>query len=134
MKSPIKVRLAAAGDLPFVYSSWYKAHRPYQKHVANSEYADGHNARMRNLVSRARTIVAYSADYPDEILGYAVIEDETCHFVYTKAVYRRMGIASGLVKGSCKWYTHWMGEQGRSFAEAVGLTYNPYRLDRERTE
>ena len=126
--------MATEGDLPFVYSSWYKAHRPFQKHVANEEYADGHNARMRRLVSDSNVLVAYSADVPDEILGYAVIEGDACHFVYTKAVYRRMGIASGLVQGHCRYYTHWMGEQGRSFAEAVGLTYNPYRLDRERTE
>ncbi len=134
MTTPIKVREALESDLPFIFSSWYKAHRPYQKHVANSEYADGHNARMRALVRRSSVLVAHSSEYPDEILSYAVIEGDTVHFVYTKSSYRRMGIASGLVKAGCKWYTHWMGEQGRSFAAAVGLTYNPYRLDRERTE
>ena len=132
--SPIKVRLATADDLPFIYSSWYRAHRPYQKHVANPEYADGHNARMRTLLAHSKVLVAYSRDYPDEILGYAVIEGDTVHFVYTKTSYRRMGVASGLVMGGYRYYSHWMGEQGRSFAEAVGLIYNPYRLDRERTE
>lgn len=132
MAAPIQVRAATEADLPFVYSSWYKAHRPFQKHVGIAEYADGHNARMRRLVGTSEVRIACSSEYPDEILGYAVIEGDVAHFIYTKACYRRMGIASGLVAGTCKWYTHWMGEQGRSFAEAVGLTYNPYRLDRER--
>ena len=131
MSSPIAVRPAVEGDLPFIFSSWYKAHRPHAKHVAIPEYTEGQNRLMRALAARGEVVVAASADYPDEILGYTVSEGDALHFVYVKSVYRGMGIARGLVADRFKCYTHWMGERGRSFAEKFHLTYNPYKANRD---
>lgn len=123
MKSPIAARIATSEDLPFVYSSWFKSHRPYAKHVSASILTE----EIRRLVQRSKIIVAVSADYPDEILGYSVSDGgDVLHFAYVKSVYRRMGIGRGLVQNKFKWYTHWMGEQGRTFADVMNLTYNPY--------
>jgi GNAT superfamily N-acetyltransferase len=129
--NPITVREATPEDMPFIFSSWYTAHRPHAKHVAIPEYNEGQNRLMRGIASRASIVVAASADYPDEILGYCVSEGDALHFLYVKSVYRGMGIARGLVSGKFKWYTFWMGEKGRSFAEKFGLTYNPYLTNRE---
>lgn len=131
MSSPIVVREAAAEDMPFVFSSWYNSYRPHAKHVAIPEYSAGQNRLMRRLAFSGRVLVAASADYPDEILGYSISEGDALHFLYVKSVYRGMGIARGLVNGKFKWYTHWMGDKGRSFAEKFGLTYNPYLTNRE---
>jgi hypothetical protein len=134
-ESPIKVRQALDADLPFIFDSWLNALRPHgsAKHILLPVYRDGQRRLMRKLVFRSQTRVAYAAEVPDEILGYSVVEGDTCHFVYVKGPYRRMGIATGLVKG-LKWYTHWTGAQGRLFTAHVGLTYNPYLTNREGLE
>lgn len=126
------MRLASSDDQRFIHSSW---HTTYWKTTAKRTtawdvYRDEMDKRIDRLLERSDTYVATAAEVPDEICGYAVLEGDVLHFAYVKSVYRGMGIAKGLVRGRAKWYTHATGAPGVRFAEAVGMQFNPFKMER----
>jgi GNAT superfamily N-acetyltransferase len=129
MSAPVGVRLATADDMRFVAASWFES---YWKAVASQEgmdyltaYRPGQDALIRRLVGRSETIVAHAVDIPDEILGYAVLEDDVLHYVYVKSVYRRRGIATGLVRARAKRYSQ-RTRLGEKLVKPLALEFNPY--------
>ena len=123
----VDARTSLPTDTAFIYDSWFKA---YWKATACKTtsfhiYKSGQNALISRLLGRAGSVVAFSPEVPDEILGYAVLEYQTVHFVYVKPSYRKMGIGRGLIRG-CDRYTQHMGALGALFAEKCGLQFDPY--------
>ena len=125
------IRDATDADMRLVHSSWHTAYwkTHAHKHITREVYGPAQDRRIDRLVGQSRVLVAFFDEVPDEVLGWACLQGSTLHYVYVRGSYRRRGIASGLVSGLAKWYTHATDSEGRIFAEKLHLTYNPYRLE-----
>ena len=125
------LRVATPEDLRFVHSSWHTNHWKTwaHKHVSREVYNAGQDRRINLAVARSTVLVAYFPEVPDEVLGWACIEEapEVLHYVYVKGVYRRMGIGTGLVRGRARYFTHYTDAAGTRFAAAVNVTFHPYK-------
>lgn len=125
----ISVRHAEPGDMAFVRSAWFQSfwHETMrEKEITFEDYKVGQNRRMDRLIDAGETLVAYAADVPDEILGFAVFGDDTLHYVYVKTVYRRRGIATGLIRSRAKSYSC----KTPLFRKMkMQLQYNPYAVE-----
>lgn len=73
----------ALGDLP--WAEFYPAFKAYSAAI----------------ISRADAAVACFESTPDEILGYALVENGTIlHWAYVKYPYRGVGIGTSLIQGA----------------------------------
>jgi hypothetical protein len=126
----LTIRLAQPADMNFVAASWFTS---YWKNTARAEgieqpvYTRGMNQLIDGLLQRSDVIVAVLDEVPDEILGYAVVEDGACHWVYVKSVYRRRGIATGLLRSTARRFSL-QTSQGKKLAAKLGLAYDPFSL------
>jgi GNAT superfamily N-acetyltransferase len=123
-----------ADDERFVASSWFESFwklHAYRAGVPFAHYRPGMDARIRRLMHNVPVTVAYATVAPTEIVGWACIEGECLHYVYVKSAYRRQGVARALVSRTAREYSHPSSRAGQKFVEALGLTFNPYRLERE---
>jgi GNAT superfamily N-acetyltransferase len=117
-------------DLGLVFQSWFRSGGQAYPGVGGDIYLKGMEGRIGRLLERIPVTVAYATVAPTEILGW-VCADATClHFIYVKPVYRRQGIARALVPESVKTYSHPPCRTGEKFLKALGLEYDPFRLER----
>jgi GNAT superfamily N-acetyltransferase len=128
-------RNMSPGDRPFVASSWFES---YWKATASQEmdfpvYRAAYPQRIDRALDIAQTLVVHSAEFPDEILGYAVFTPnpetsarDVLQYVYVKSVYRRQGIATGLIRRATK-YTH-KTRLGEKLLEKHDVTFNPFLI------
>lgn len=127
------IRTATPEDLKFVRASWFESFKQggYAPQCAFPVYRDGMDGIIERCLAdkRAMTLVAYSTAVPDEVCSWVCVSGPVLHYVYTKLVYRRMGIATGLFAEPhvIKEHTH-DTRVGRSFAASIGTKYNPYHL------
>lgn len=140
--SPVGVRLATKEDLRFVASTWFRSvlesGTPVNQ-VPFNIFREGMEANIQRLLKRSVVRVVFATEVPDELLGYAVLDQVqdfftgpagpqnvlVCHHIYVKSAYRRQGIARSLL-GGAQVYSHPATPgAGKKFAIAMGLTYNP---------
>lgn len=95
----LKVRKLRDDDLPFIASTWID-------HVAAIKYFRKCPRRIikENLFEKVKAIaksrsvlVSCSSEDDNQIFGYIIYNGESLHFLYTKLLYRGMGIASALL-------------------------------------
>jgi hypothetical protein len=98
---PVVYRLAEEGDLGFVFDSWlrsYKADKiPHKKGRELRKFFEVMRTRIAGLLERSIVMVCCNPDEQAQIFGWAACEKDTCHYVYVKRAYRKMGIAGMLV-------------------------------------
>lgn len=127
------LRRATEDDLRFCHSSWHTNFWKVwgHKHMQRPEYNVGMDRRVDLLLKHHQVLVAFFPEVPDEVLGWACIntDEDTLHYVYVKASYRRAGIASGLTQGLVRWYTHPTNEAGRAFMARIGAQFNPFKME-----
>jgi GNAT superfamily N-acetyltransferase len=109
---PVSVvfRRAAAGDLPFVISSWSSSYRTsyYAGLVTMNDWADVMHVQLRKILARPSIVTCVAHD-PDEdlagsadLLGFIAgdVADRSkvplVLYVFVKAHYRGNGVARGL--------------------------------------
>lgn len=112
-------------DSKFILSSWSRSYwenrvGPDMEYQA---YRAGHACYMNNILKRSNVLVAKFAGI-DEVLGYAVRDGQSLHYVYVKQPYRRQHIATALAN-DCSVYTAYT-KIGQKFAESLNMKYNPY--------
>ncbi len=128
----LSIRTATPDDLKFVRASWFESFKQggYAPQVAFPVYRSGQDAIIERCLKASRTLVAFSTAVPDEVCSWACLEGPRLHFVYTKLVYRRHGIALALIahaQQELKEHTH-DTRVGRSFTARIGTKLNPYHL------
>ena len=129
----LSIRTATADDLKFVRGSWFESFKQggYAPQVAFPVYREGQDAIIERCLAAGRTLVAFSTAVPDEVCSWLCVEGARLHYVYTKLVYRRHGIALQLVYASnfnvISEHTH-DTRVGRSFTARIGTKFNPYPL------
>lgn len=124
----VKLRPMTQNDRAFVIDSWLESYwraRAYKYGIARPQYKSGQAERIEAALFRSSVEVL---EEPDShlIIGYIVRESLILHWVYVRSSFRRLGIASGLVRDRCSWYTHDSNAIGRKFIEKFKLKYNPY--------
>ena len=130
----IDLRAMNADDERFVASSWFESFwklHAYKAGIEFKHYQPGMDARIRRLMKTVPVTIAYATVAPTEIVGWACVEGECLHYVYVKSVYRRQGVARAIASGNLREYSHPTSRAGQKFVEALGLAFNPYRLERE---
>ncbi len=128
----LSIRVATEDDLNFVRASWFESFRQggYAPQVAFPTYRSGQNDIIERCLKASWTHVAYSTAVPDEVCSWVCFEDSKLHYVYTKLVYRRHGIALALIQSVGEKLSEHSHDTrvGRSFAAKVGTKFNPYVL------
>jgi GNAT superfamily N-acetyltransferase len=105
LTSLIEFRPVQPADVRFVVDSWLRSYRmsPWAGVIPNHRWFDVMHESVSELLARgAKLLVACNKDAPDQILGWVChekVRGGTCiHFVYTKEIVRRRGVASELLR------------------------------------
>jgi GNAT superfamily N-acetyltransferase len=126
------VRIATQDDLRFILSSWFESYLKQRNYPFDDFdiYKAGMNARQARVLARADVHVAFYETVPDEILGYAIVEGDALHWVYTALAYRKAGVASGLLgKGLRRYATIPAKKWTRDWLRARGMEQDPSLLE-----
>ncbi len=132
MQTPVQVRPLRASDESFIRSSWFSSYWKNGQSPAGVPFSvvEQHQpALIGRLLERCEVQVVHPTGLEEHICGYAVVERGlVLHWVYVRSAYRRLGIASGLVPGGVKYYSHRVVGPGREFVKKLDLMFNPYAL------
>lgn len=136
MSDPLVIiRPFEESDRRFVEASWFES---YLKALRLPElpfeiFKHGMNARIARLIENSDVRIAAARAFPDEILGYAVLDKTTpvMHWLYVKASFRRNGLGTKLLntKPGTLWYTHKPTREGHRFLVHHSLNFNPTFAD-----
>lgn len=135
---PAIVRAAEPGDQNLIWSSWSRSYCESIDHprlagfIRRSIFEEAHKGMIKELTAKARVLVACSPDRNDQVFGWICFDlPATLHYVFTKLVFKRHGIARLLLAASgiavdqltC---TH-MTTRGGQFLTGVGarIDYEP---------
>ena len=137
------IREALPDELSFIYATWLNSFQSdsfignaCRKTIFFQEYPK----ILDQILSRlsAKVLVAYFSESPTVILSYLVYEGQILHYLFTKEVYRKHGIAESLVLEAFSSYfqadnpvyfshrtftSEPILEKHKSY-----LTYNPFKL------
>jgi hypothetical protein len=96
----LKLRKVMDGDIAFIASTWIdhiaalKYFRRCPRRVIRENLFD----KVKDVVKKSNVVVACFDGDESQIFGYIIFKDEALHFLYTKLLYRKMGIAKTLLK------------------------------------
>lgn len=90
-------RPANERDIPFVLSSWLKSYRQseFAQPMPNEIYYDNHTQIIKNILSKAYTIMICDPDDDNHIYGFICAENtnkQILHYMYVKYTYRNFKI------------------------------------------
>jgi ribosomal protein S18 acetylase RimI-like enzyme len=105
-RTNIAIRPANSEDVSFIYNSWLKQYRERSRFASPIHpkiFYDRHHKVLERIlaVTSTQVLVCSPKENPETILGYLVFTNANVpilHFVYVKAAFRRLGIASALFK------------------------------------
>lgn len=95
MRTQINIRQAVESDKPIILDSWLSS-----MGIAHSWRLRDARTTVEDLWLTAHFAVACASDEPDQVfawLCYEMAPRPTVFYIYTKQVYRKMGIASQLM-------------------------------------
>jgi len=132
-KDLISYRLAEAGDVNFILSTWLKGmtggndyYRMINRESFNYHYGEFIKRRMAK--QGVLIMVACLKESPDVILGYSVTErvknKNVLHWVYVKKEWRRIGIAKDILPSEINVTTS-MTALGKKI-KPKGLVFDPF--------
>lgn len=94
------IREAFPNELSFIYSTWLNSYR-YDSFIGkacrNTVFFSEYPTVLDEILDKAKVLVASFPDSPNVILSYLVYEPNILHYLFTKEVYRKNGIAMSLV-------------------------------------
>ena len=95
----IAFRVAVESDHSFIYNSWLRSFRnsPYARCIPNEEYYEKQGKLITHLLSTGVTLLAVDPEDTNIIWGYVNYTLPTINYVYTKFVFRKLGVAKNLV-------------------------------------
>lgn len=93
------IRPAESDEINFIYATWlnnYKHYSSLGKSCRTSVFFFEYANVLDAILDRSFVLIACFPDTPTVILSYLVYEPHTIHYVFTKEVYRKNGIAMSL--------------------------------------
>lgn len=104
---PLLIRDGLGEDSPYVFATWLKAQRTQgdRAEMRNSVYFENEKRRVGYLLSRSRVLMAVNPDDAAHLYGYVVFsrvsEITLVHFLFVKPAYRKLGVATALMRDVC---------------------------------
>jgi len=138
---PVVLRPWTPADRDFIESTWRRNYERVGRWASCpgglQEYIATQAAVIATCLASSDVLVACPPERPEQILGWCCFRPPaTVHYVYVKPYYRRMGLATRLLRGAlgdatCVWITH-MGQRGPGcdgisalMTKAERIEYNP---------
>lgn len=131
----VALRSIVPSDVAFVFSTWLRSYRSAAEKVSAAVYFQFQREAIERMLSRSRVLVACDPETRGHVLSYLVLESiggvPVLHYAYTKAPFRRLGIAGSLLSAAlagaefAPQHTH-ETPAGRKLIKRVGSTWNPY--------
>lgn len=116
-------------DINFIYATWLKAlfyGNPAYNAIDKDIYFENYRKVVCGLLGSSSVKVACLKDDPDVIIGYSVYSGKTLHFVFVKAIWRKIGVAKSLVPADIEQVSH-LTTVGRSILNKYPkVKYNPF--------
>lgn len=123
----------------FIYFSWLScvsAEAPWARRIGSRRFFKMHHVALERILEKGQCLVAVMKEDPNIIFGYLVTErsQELCptvHFCFVKAPFRKMGIASLLVR-AIDWdlnkcfYSHVVDDMNWILSRFPKMRYYPY--------
>lgn len=138
MASEWKIRTAQSEDLNFIYATWARSYRysHISKCCRTSLFYKEYNQVIDRILEQDDTevLVACKEDEPFVIVGYIIYQPESLHYVYTKELFFRLGVAKSLFEeaqlrsGQFKQFTHRTQMVEPMLIRRQDLIYNPFYL------
>lgn len=101
VKSHLSIRPMVEHDTNFIYNSWLKSAQA-DHDLPNSKFFDSYRDHIKEILKRSKVIVACDPEDPTFLHGYMVCQQVEgvfiLHWVYVKAPFRKMGVASDLIR------------------------------------
>lgn len=96
------VRDYLPGDKNFIYASWLRGlyyGEPFFREIPKDVFMENYHRVLEAILAKQEITVKVAClkDDPEVILGYSVLSPGVCHWVFTKAAWRGIGIAKSLV-------------------------------------
>lgn len=128
MQLELNLRISNQNDGPFLRSAWFESMwKGYAKPagVSFEVYEQHAGDYIERALSRA-ALVASPRGNDAHICGFAVFFNRELHFVYTRAIYRRLGIAQALLSNRVDSYVNTAYGHGRPLVQKLALEFNPF--------
>jgi GNAT superfamily N-acetyltransferase len=144
----ILIREYKPEDRSFIISTWlkgnysqmaaYRVAANYFVKPVSEAYFKHHGAIIERILNDPTTTIFVACNEEDQgqIFGYAIMGDDCFHWVYTKQVYRRNGIAKKLLEAcdfsECSIASHMSNDFGflsKYFKQKVN--FNPYIIQKD---
>lgn len=128
----ISLRPATGEDQGYLFATFLRGLRfgnPQLAKVPARVYFKEQHAVITNIILRgASVLIAHPEGEPDVIIGYAIGEPGTCHWVHVKNAFREMGVARRLLEALPPFteYSHWV-RSADTLARKFPAEFNPFR-------
>ena len=132
----VSVRPYKPEDKAFIIATWLRGYYYGEKSIGEIEksaFMECYNKRLNGLLDSGNLNIQVAAlkEDPEVILAYSVSgkDGSVLHWVFTKAAWRKTGLAKSLVPVTIDTVSH-LTSVGRSILKKYGSTikYNPFRL------
>ena len=117
------------GDVSFVYATWLRGlyyGNDFIKLIDKDTFMDNYHKVITQILRRPTIeikVVCLNEDH-DVILGYSICEKDTVHWVFTKPVWRAIGIARSILPAEIKTISHYTN-LGRKLKGPTTI-FNPF--------
>lgn len=101
---PVRIRKAYESDAPFVYKSWVQSYQGQNRDIPKKALSKMHKGVIKRLLENSTTIVACgnTPETENDIYSWLTARRTSkflvVHFAYTKAPFRKWGLANALMK------------------------------------
>ncbi len=106
MSIDLSFRGPTPDDLPYIMNSWLRGFRNSQltQFISNESYYSFYKQVITSIIHASRIVLAVDPEDPNHIFGYLVYQIDgdqiILHWLNTKLLFRRFGVASALLKAA----------------------------------
>lgn len=128
------IRRPTPSDLNFIQATFIKSMKresPIGRSTSASVFFSEFPHIVDHILATSHVAVAAHLEEPDVVFGYLIHDDKGIHYAFTKAAFRRLGIARGLVSFAFPEAKTIMHSQATKASKAISekhpeLIFNPF--------
>lgn len=128
--SLIELRPHRKTDEPFIYATWMRGLKhanDVYKQIDKIEYDRGQRKVIETILKIGTVMIAALKEDPDVILGYSVTRNPIIDWVFVKMPWRRLGLATELLKHLEPQSVSHITYVGNSIRLKKNLKFDPYK-------
>jgi len=104
---PVLIRPAQDTDRSYILKSWLLSWRKEEvnKHYTNAEYFAKTHLVFSTLLDHAKVVVLCTEQLNDQILGFAVYDEDRLYWLQIKQIFQHLGLGKRLLAEVVGWRT-----------------------------